>query len=175
MDESYNNVSEYGFPVLTEMKKKYDNYKDEWFKTTYDDVQNKMKDKEVIFLFSEDKDKCTEDKECYFFESYYIQDGKLNESALLEIINPIEISIELKRTILDLAKYSCGCSLIQSSHETIYEDALNLQKYLETELKNRKEFTDKLYSIFSSILGEPQDNSTTNVFDIINCGMYTYI
>ena len=50
----------------------------------------------------------------------------------------------------------------------------SIQTDLENELYNRKKVTDQLYSIFSSMLGDSQDNSSVNIFDIINCGMYIY-
>ena len=171
MNESYKNVSECEFQVLKRVKDKYDNCKDKWFEDTYNNLKFEMNNTKKLFLFSEDT--CPEGNQCYFFEKF-IQDEKVDETALLKEITSNGIS-EFKTKILDLAKYFCGCSLIQRSHETMLENAPVLQQNLETELSNRKEFTNKLYSIFSSILGEPQDNSTTNVFDIINCGMYTYI
>jgi hypothetical protein len=186
MNESYKNVSGYDFPVLEGVKKKYDNCKDTsgWVIKTYAEVRNEMMGKKVMFLFQEDKNVCPQQEEnCRFFENYF-QEGKVKEKELFANIM-FEISEPLKSKIRDLVIYASVCqnliknSLIRTNHETMLETATDgdksLQKNLETELSNRKEFTNKLYSIFSSILGEPQDNSTTNVFDIINCGMYTYI
>ena len=170
MDESYNNVSRFRFPEGVKMK--YDNCKDEWFEQTYNIVKNEMGNEKAIFLLREDEGNCPEDGNCFYFEDY-IKDYKVDEETLSEEINSLGIS-EFKTKILDFAKYSCACSLIKQ-HDIMLEIAPILKENLETELSNRKEFTNKLYSIFSSILGEPQDNSTTNVFDIINCGMYTYI
>ena len=184
MNESYKNVSGYDFPVLEGVKKKYDNCKDtsEWVIKTYAEVRNEMMGKEVMFLFKEDENVCPKEENCRYFENY-IQEG--NEELLSYEIDRYGISDPLKSKIQDLTIYASMCqnliknSLIGTNHETMWKVATDgdksLQKNLETELSNRKEFTNKLYSIFSSILGEPQDNSTTNVFDIINCGMYTYI
>ena len=186
MNESYKNVSGYDFPVLEGVKKKYDNCKDtsEWVIKTYAEVRNEMMGKEVMFLFKEDENVCPKEENCRYFENY-IQEG--NEELLSNETD--QYGISLKSKIQDLIIYSSVCqtylnenSSIRTSHETMRkvrkvatDGDKSLQKNLETELSNRKEFTNKLYSIFSSILGEPQDNSTTNVFDIINCGMYTYI
>ena len=189
MDESYNNVSKCDFPVLKGVKDKYDNCKDTsgWVINTYAEVRNEIMGKGVMFLF--EGDNCPSSvTECLKFEEF-IDGNEKNEEKLLSKIKQYDISVLLESKIRDLIKYTSVCKTyltknpsIRQSHEEMWKIATvgingdkSLKENLETELKNRKEFTDKLYSIFSSILGEPQDNSTTNVFDIINCGMYTYI
>ena len=185
MTESYNNVSGYNFSELTEIKNKYDNYKDtsEWVKRVYTEVRKEMKNTGIMFVFEEDKAECfIEEKQCFNFEQ--------NREHIQEIISQKgTISEKLENNTNILLKYieltdnllnDDPESSIRNIHKKMLENVHNggdgsIKTSLKEELGKRKNFTDELYKIFSSMLGEPQDNSTVNVFDIINCGMYTYI
>ena len=193
MNESYENVSGFDFPALKEVKHKYEHYKDtsEWAKSEYSKMRNKITGETYIIVFKEDDEQCSQ-KICEYFEDFIGYD----EIAMKEKIEEYEDYRPFGNIIMNLYNYvkltSSKLSMnllegdstltINEGHRnmlTIIKDRNNegnepIQTELETQLYSRKKITDQLYSIFSSMLGDSQDNSTVNIFDIINCGMYIY-
>ena len=191
MNESYGNVHGFDFPELKEVTHKYENYKDtsEWIKERYNKMINDMAARQSIcFVFKEDKDQCSGEN-CEVFEDYIdfppekiqntLSQKPYNEfgSIIMEVYNYMKYANDKLST-----KYSDTNLTIRDVHQnmlTIIKDGNGegngpIQTNLENELLRRKTITDQLYSIFSSILGDSQNNSTVNIFDIINCGKYIY-
>ena len=185
MNESYDNVYGFDFPELKGVTHKYENYKDtsEWIKKRYNEMKSVTANR---FLFREDKAQCLGEN-CKVFEDYIEfpeeiqnivnQEPEFEKSIIMEIYNYMKyandkLSTKLSDTELKIRDVHQNMLTIMKDRNE--EGNGPIQTDLENELYNRKKVTDQLYSLFSSILGDSQDNSTVNIFDIINCGKYIY-
>ena len=191
MNESYGNVYGFNFPELKGVTHKYENYKDTsgWIKERYNKMRSDMANQINIFVFAEDEAQCS-GKNCQIFEKIIdlppeeIQniidqepEYKEFESTIMEIYNYMKYAEDkLSKNLpdTDLSMRGIHQNMLTIMKDRKEEGNGSIQTDLENELYNRKKVTDQLYSIFSSMLGDSQDNSTVNIFDIINCGMYIY-